>query len=301
MATKAEKAAYARKLLEIERRFGRLERDTLRRSIAFLRDFRNQVAGQLTQIESFEQFRLRELQVNLEELILQYEGQLRTLTSGAVRGAFNLGAAFVVEPIEAAGIQGLFFRPSPAQVNVLLDFSADLISGLGQGMRKQINTQISLAALGGKSTFQTMRDITKIIGLPAKASDPAKGISYQAERILRTETNRAYSLATYSQQRDLAEQVPGLKKQWRATGDSRTRESHLLAHGQIVLVSKPFIVGGAKLMYPLDPAGPARETILCRCRSNTIIPEIGPIRSPLDDKIEAERARRDEEKAILTR
>ncbi len=72
MPTKAEKLAYARKLRQIERRFGLLERDTLQRSIAFLRNFRNQVAGQLTQIENFEQFRLRELRRNLEELIAFY-------------------------------------------------------------------------------------------------------------------------------------------------------------------------------------------------------------------------------------
>jgi SPP1 gp7 family putative phage head morphogenesis protein len=137
-----------------------------------------------------------------------------------------------------------------------------------------------------------MKEITKIIGLPPKASDPVKGISYQAERILRTETNRAYNIAISSQQRELAEQVPGLQKQWIATGDSRTRDSHLAAHGQIVDVDKPFIVGGAKLMLPLDPAGPPEETINCRCRSITVIPEIGPVPTPLDDKIAAERERR---------
>ncbi len=295
MPTPTEKRAYARKLIQIERRFGHLERDTLRRSIELLRDFRNRVAGQLSDIDNFEQFRLRELQGNLNELITQYEGQLRALNNGAIRGSFNLGRSFVVEPLESAGITNIFFRPSPAQINVLLDFTADLITGIGHDIRKRINTQISMAALGERSPFQAMKEITKIIGLPAKASDPVKGISYQAERILRTEVNRAYNLAIFSQQRDLAEQVPDLKKQWRATGDERTRDSHLVAHGRIVLVNEPFIVGGAKLMYPLDPAGPAEETINCRCRSITVIPEIGPIPSPLDDKIEAEWARRGEE------
>ncbi len=149
--TKAEKRAYARKLLQIERRFGLLERDILSRSIVMMRNFRGWIAAQLTEIDNFEQFRLRELQANIEELITQYEGQLRALSNGAVRDSFNLGRLSVIEPLEAAGITSLFFRPSPAQVNVLLDFSADLVRGLGAGMLKDINTQISLAALGGKA------------------------------------------------------------------------------------------------------------------------------------------------------
>jgi SPP1 gp7 family putative phage head morphogenesis protein len=294
MATKAEKQAYARKLLQIERRFGRLERDTLKRSIALLRNFRNRVAGEMSQLSDFQQWRIRELQRNLDEMIAQYEGQLRSLGDGAIRGSINLGRAAVVEPLESAGITTLFFRPSPAQINVLLDFTGDLISGLIGDMRKKINTQIRIAALGEVSPFQAMKGITKILGLPPKASDPTKGISYQAERIFRTETGRAYNLATYSQQMDLAEQVPGLQRKWIAAADERTRDTHLAAHGQVVLVTEPFIVGGAKLDYPMDPKAPPEETINCRCTSGTVIPEIGVIPSPLDKKIAAERARRQE-------
>ena len=189
----------------------------------------------------------------------------------------------MVEPLEAAGFSTLFFRPSPAQINVLLDFSADLIRGITGDMGRKINTQIRISALGEKSSFQAMKDITKILNLPTKDSEVVKGVAYEAERILRTETNRAYNLATFSQQRDLAEQVPGLQKMWMATGDNRTRTSHLEAHGQIQLVNEPFVVGknDSKLMYPLDPAGPPEETIMCRCRPVTIIPEIGKIPGPV--------------------
>jgi len=85
-----------------------------------------------------------------------------------------------------------------------------------------------------------------------------------------------------------------------ATGDGRTRDSHLAAHGQVVDVDKPFEVGGAELMHPHDPAGPAKETINCRCRSVTIHPDIGPIPSPLDERVEKEKERREESLNVKT-
>lgn len=50
-----------------------------------------------------------------------------------------------------------------------------------------------------------------------------------------------------------------------STIDSRTRPSHVLADGQRVGLTEPFIVGGAPLMFPGDPSGPAGEVISCRC------------------------------------
>lgn len=58
---------------------------------------------------------------------------------------------------------------------------------------------------------------------------------------------------------------PAPFKVWLATDDSRTRETHDLADGQRTLMSEPFRVGGAALMFPGDPRGPAQEVINCRC------------------------------------
>lgn len=55
------------------------------------------------------------------------------------------------------------------------------------------------------------------------------------------------------------------RKQWLATIDSRTRDSHMAADGQVVAMTEQFDVGGALLEYPGDPSGPAREVVNCRC------------------------------------
>jgi hypothetical protein len=55
-------------------------------------------------------------------------------------------------------------------------------------------------------------------------------------------------------------------KEWLATSDTRTRETHADADGQQVLgMSGLFTVGDASVQYPGDPSGPAAEVINCRC------------------------------------
>src|SRR5262245_24865752 len=55
-------------------------------------------------------------------------------------------------------------------------------------------------------------------------------------------------------------------KEWLATADNRTRETHADADGQQVLgMDTPFQVGGDLLAYPGDPAGSPEEVINCRC------------------------------------
>ncbi len=302
MATPAQRRAYAAKLRQIARSFDRLERATVQQSIRLLRDVRNNLAGQLIDTE-FSQFRIAEQQRALDDIMANYEDKARALSNGAVRQSFALGEQSVIEPLQAANVGAAFFRPSEAQVNVLAQFSADLISGVSSTMRGKINRVINMTALGGGSQLDAMREITQLLFKTSRppsprTRQPTKGVAYEAERILRTETNRAYNIASFGQQEKLAQDIPDLEKKWNATGDNRTRHSHLMAHGQIVPVGKPFIVGGAKLMYPLDPAGPPQETINCRCRPTTIIPEIGDIETPLDKQVEKERAKRvEDEKA----
>lgn len=54
-------------------------------------------------------------------------------------------------------------------------------------------------------------------------------------------------------------------KQWVSRHDSRTRETHLAADGQVVPVEGYFEVGLDRLRFPADPLGSAAETANCRC------------------------------------
>lgn len=83
-----------------------------------------------------------------------------------------------------------------------------------------------------------------------------------AIRIARTEGHRIQTTAAMDAMTDAAERGADVVKQWDATLDKRTRESHRAVDGQIRELDEPFSNG---LRYPGDPMGAASEVIRCRC------------------------------------
>jgi len=84
-----------------------------------------------------------------------------------------------------------------------------------------------------------------------------------------TESMRASNAAIFLGMRQSGMQT----KEWIAVGDEKTRPDHMEAFstytegGAIgpIPMDQPFIVGGAPMMYPLDPSGPASQVNNCRC------------------------------------
>jgi len=84
-------------------------------------------------------------------------------------------------------------------------------------------------------------------------------------RIARTEVLSASNEATLEayDQSGIVE-----RKEWLATRDARTRDTHLAVDGEVRELHEKFSNG---LMYPGDPAGDAEEVVNCRC---TLIPHL---------------------------
>lgn len=89
----------------------------------------------------------------------------------------------------------------------------------------------------------------------------------RARVVARTETMGAVNAGAFRSAQLEAEARGDLApfKQWISTDDQRTRPTHVAADQQRTLLSEPFVVGGARLMFPGDPMGPAQEVIMCRC------------------------------------
>lgn len=64
-----------------------------------------------------------------------------------------------------------------------------------------------------------------------------------------------------------------LKKQWLATLDSHTRDTHADLDMQIVDVDQPFTVDGMEIMYPGDPNAEPELVWNCRCTMVEVDPE----------------------------
>jgi len=87
--------------------------------------------------------------------------------------------------------------------------------------------------------------------------------------VARTETMRASNAGGFQLYKDWGVQ----RKEWLATGDNRTRDSHRAANGQIVSIDEPFTVGGSPMMYPGDPGAPIAEFANCRCTTAPVFEE----------------------------
>ncbi len=111
--------------------------------------------------------------------------------------------------------------------------------------------------------------------------DVAEG---RARTIARTETLGAVNAGQTVAVRQLGADAPRFKE-WLATADSRTRDTHWVADGQRVRLDERFVVGGASLDYPGDPSGPAREVVNCRC--TVLFVDDAPLPAVTDVRIES--------------
>lgn len=141
----------------------------------------------------------------------------------------------------------------------LAAFGGEKIIGISETTRQQVINQIEL----GRREGLGQRDIAKLI----MQRSPTIG-RQRAALIARTETHSAGNYGAMQSAKDSGVQM---QREWIASGGGRTRNTHEAADGQIVGMDEPFRVGGAELMYPGDPHGPADETINCRCAVGYVV------------------------------
>lgn len=162
------------------------------------------------------------------------------------------------------------------------ELTAEEVTSLTTRMRQEMVAGVRRAALGGLTPFEVMKAVDAVLPAAARGARLTTGIGSSAERIVRTQVARASNRATVARADALAAELravgatkgaAGLRKQWVATMDSRTRPDHLAAHGQTVGVDEAFVVGGERLDHPGDPSASASNTIQCRCRVVTVLPD----------------------------
>jgi len=133
--------------------------------------------------------------------------------------------------------------------------SKGLYSRLGEDvslLKKKIAAQISRGISTGMSYQQMAQQLASV-----------SNTGYNnAVRIARTEGHRIQCQAGMDACYKAKEKGANVVKQWDATLDDRTRESHVACDGEIRELDEPFSNG---LMFPGDPNGGAAEVINCRC------------------------------------
>lgn len=118
---------------------------------------------------------------------------------------------------------------------------------------QKINNAITQSILQGESIPHTAQRLQTVASMN----------NIQATRTARTAMTAANN-AGHAMALERAQNM-GIKlnKQWLATLDSRTRDTHALLDGESIPLDQAFSNG---LMYPGDPDGPPEEVYNCRCR-----------------------------------
>lgn len=132
---------------------------------------------------------------------------------------------------------------------------ASLIVNVDDVIKNQIKSLIFDSIDNGLSIDDMKKLLTKQI----------KGIAKKRALVIaRTETIKASNMGSLV---GAEESGVDFNKEWITHFDSRTRTSHIVADGQIVHKSKPFIVDGEKLEAPGDTShgASAGNVIQCRC------------------------------------
>lgn len=278
--------AYARKLDAIARSVDRLEAEQVRGAMRMLADLRWRLLDALAAIPpqadgTYSATVRRALLDSVQAQMVAYGQRYSTFTLEGLERAWMAGAQAMPEAFEAAGLES-FFTPdlSRAQIDVASQFTTDLIRNLTTQIRERITREITLAVLGGKPAFQVMQEIARVLRtVPGR--EGMGTFAYQAERIVRTEMNRAYSLANEARQQQVAATVPDMRKYWVDAEDARVRPAHAEAGSRYrpggdpgpIPVKDAFSVGGERMRYPHDPLASAKNTIFCRCRVVLFHPE----------------------------
>jgi len=254
--TPAERRAFARQIHDLIAGTARLERDKVDAAIDLLRQATADVERRLVRLPtgSFSRQQAAAIKNLLARELRDFEGAAQRLLKDSQSEFAELGSTFIDKTVATQGYPPPKLRISRELLLNATDRSADLITSLSARQLGRANDIINRGVISGRSVSEVARDL---------AEEFDKGYS-RMETIARTEMLGIMGQAQMAGLNDMATRTRGLKKQWVAVLDSRTRPTHEEAHLQTVPVDEPFQVGDAELMFPRDPgADSPAETINC--------------------------------------
>lgn len=221
-------------------------------------------ADEIAQLKSMEQSKIyqKQYQDAMKKQIgsildnMQVE-EFKTVSS-YLQTCYEDGFIGTMYDLQGQGIPLCFPLDQEAMVRAV-----QLDSKISQGLYSRLGEDVSL--LKKKITAQVSRGIATGMSYQQVAQQLASytNIGFNnAVRIARTEGHRIQVQSGMDACYKAKSKGADVVKQWDATLDSSTRESHQQVDGEIRELDKPFSNG---LMFPGDPSGGAAEVVNCRC------------------------------------
>ena len=138
--------------------------------------------------------------------------------------------------------------------------------------KRHIREQITQGILQGESIPKIAKRLEKVTDMDKSA----------AIRNARTATTGAQNLGRIDSYKRAKEMGIGLRQEWLATLDGRTRHTHRQLDGKKVEVGEKFPNG---CRYPGDPQGPAEEVYNCRCTLVAALDNLDQSDAPRNSKL----------------
>jgi hypothetical protein len=253
-----------------------LSDDAARRALELLDQTQREILAELARLpaDSFSAAHLRMVRsivdAHINELIARYQREM----PGLLTQAEEMGYSLVDMPLQAAGVPVTTLGIAGSNLNlisVLSQYSADLITALGDEARKRINAVLARSALGTVTPHEAIQQIAGTLPGPATFTT----VAARAETIFRTEIGRVTSITGQVRIGQMADRLPGLEKEWIAVDDARTRPEHFTVAGYFTDSGQPtvvdakgfYIVGNEQARFPRDPMLSVGNSAGCRCHS----------------------------------
>lgn len=157
----------------------------------------------------------------------------------------------LVVPIDQAAVVKAILTDSKVSNGLYNRLGVDVAK-----LKKTITQEISRGIASSLPYRDIARNIRNVSGAPLS----------RAKTITRTEGHRIQQTSSRDAQYAAKAKGADVVKQWDATLDGKTRDSHARVDGEIKELDEKFSNG---LMFPGDPSGGAAEVVNCRCTSNT--------------------------------
>jgi len=154
-----------------------------------------------------------------------------------------------------------------------LDYTLYSREAVAELLKETTPVFTKMAYLGAKDIETIQSDLRRQLTIGILKGDTIKNIASKIDkvtdknnfgsiRIARTEIGRIENSGRLKAFKHGEKKGLKLNKEWISSIDKRTRRSHRALQGEVVGLDETFSNG---LRYPLDPAGSAAETIMCRC------------------------------------
>ncbi len=233
---------YERALRDINERIKVLQADELLANRVYRKQAQEALKGQVTAI-------LERLHTQEYETIEEY-----------LKGSYTDGFVSTVYSLHKQGLP-LTFPIDQAQVVKALMTNSAISEGLYKSLgvdtkhlREVIAAEISRGIASSMSYAEIARNVANQTGI-------AKN---RARSIVITESHRIQEEASQDVRVEAKNKGANIVKQWDATLDGKTRDTHRRLDGQIREVDEPFEIDGKTAMYP-GGFGVAEEDCNCRC------------------------------------